>query len=238
MATGTDKRSRRAVLAGLGGGVAALVAQAIGRPLPAQADGETVKVGHVRANAMSPTVIRNRINDEDVFVARSDGDGAAITGASARSTGVFAQGGSVGLLARGGFAGVSGDGEGLGLFGSSDFGTGVTGLGHSRAGVHGISDGGIGVLAESSAGFALTAEGRVTFPRISGVAVVPPGETSHIVAQPGSFVAPGAFVLLTPRRNLDGRDLWYKTDPEANTFTIHLSEPRTNPTPVAWLLVG
>jgi hypothetical protein len=47
MATDTDQRSRRAVLAGLGGGVAALLAQAVGRPLPASADGETVKVGGV-----------------------------------------------------------------------------------------------------------------------------------------------------------------------------------------------
>jgi hypothetical protein len=51
-------------------------------------------------------------------------------------------------------------------------------------------------------------------------------------------VTPEAFVLLAPRANLNGRDLWYTTDPEADTFAIHISQPRSKPLPVAWLLLG
>jgi hypothetical protein len=61
---------------------------------------------------------------------------------------------------------------------------------------------------------------------------------SSSVTVQSAVVVQDSFVLLTPRSNLRGRDLWYTTNPEADTFTIHISEPRSNPTLVAWLLLG
>jgi hypothetical protein len=45
-------------------------------------------------------------------------------------------------------------------------------------------------------------------------------------------------VLLSPKANLGGRDLWFTTNATANTFTIRMSSARTSSTPVAWLLLG
>jgi hypothetical protein len=71
---------------------------------------------------------------------------------------------------------------------------------------------------------------------MSGVAIIAAARSSVTVQSVD--VVQASFVLLTPRTNLRGRDLWYTTDPEANAFTIHMSEPRSNPTPVGWLLLG
>jgi hypothetical protein len=267
------QRSRRALLFGAAGGIAAVAAQALGRPLPVAADGETVRVGGVHANAMSPTVIRNRVNSDNVFVAESRGEGTALMGRSARGTGVEARG-ETGLVAFGGRYGIivgsEGDGAagllssvsgpssiaveahsqgGLGVVGitSSESSAGVSGQGPS-IGVEGFSVDGAAILGDSPFGTALRAvsgegvgldvqRGRVTIAQVSGVAVIPGGATSTTVT-PGVDVVPGAFVLLTPRRNLGGRDLWYTTNAKADTFTIHISEGRPRPTPVAWLLIG
>jgi hypothetical protein len=53
----TEARSRRAILAALGGGFAALVAQAIGRPLPARAvDGDAVNVGAAETGSTETSI--------------------------------------------------------------------------------------------------------------------------------------------------------------------------------------
>jgi hypothetical protein len=220
MAIENIQRSRRAVLTGLGGGVAALVAQALGRPLPALAEGENIKVGGQHGTARSPTVLRNRVNAEEVFVARSDSYGTALEGHS------------------GGVA-VYGEGS-LAVYGVSppQNGVGVRGQCFGGIGVEAVSDDGIGIWAYALRGVALQVDtGRIRVPSVSRVATIEAGRSAVTVHAPVDVVE-DSFVLLTPRTNLRGRDLWYTTDPEADTFTIHISEPRTNPTAVAWLLLG
>jgi hypothetical protein len=51
-------------------------------------------------------------------------------------------------------------------------------------------------------------------------------------------ILPTSFVLLTPMDNLNGRDLWFSTQPGERTFTIHVIPPPTEPIAVGWLLLG
>lgn len=113
---------------------------------------------------------------------------------------------------------VSGQGTGIDVF---------TGEGTS---IHVFSDLAHGIDVE---------RGRVRFKQVSGVATIPAGASS-VTLSPGVGIVRASFVLLTPRAYLGGRDLWYTTDPAADTFTIHLSSPSPsrNGFPVAWLLLG
>jgi hypothetical protein len=107
-----------------------LVAQAVGRPVPALADGETVKVGRVHGKAMSPTVIRNRDKGQmaDVFVARTDGGANGVIGISSWGWGVTGQG-LIGVEGVSDWIGVVGSGPQQGVLGrpTVDAGTGVRG---------------------------------------------------------------------------------------------------------------
>lgn len=118
-------RSRRALLAGGLGGLAALAVQALGRPVRVNAaDGQTVVVGGEYTSS-SPTKITNG----------SAGDpGIAIWGASTQSVGVY--GSSSGAA---GVVGETSNGNGVHGFGTS---AGVRGQGTSY-GVRG--DGSVGV---------------------------------------------------------------------------------------------
>jgi hypothetical protein len=86
----TSKRTRRAVLAGVFGGLVGVVAQAA-RPLTAAAEGETVKVGGDYYSATTRTTLKNSANDNDVFAAVTTGNGKALWGKSYAGTGVYAQ---------------------------------------------------------------------------------------------------------------------------------------------------
>lgn len=91
--------------------------------------------------------------------------------------------------------------------------------------------------------FAYDALGRVTDiqhaydEKISGTASLPPGAVS-VTISPEVEVTPTSFVLLTPKVDLQGRDLWFTTAPGPNTMTIRISSPRSTSTKVAWLLLG
>jgi hypothetical protein len=74
----TIQRSRRALLAGSIGALAAFVGQAIGRPLPARAEGEPIVVGGEYTDATSVTRIRNGTNNA-----------AVLRGESVSGTGIY-----------------------------------------------------------------------------------------------------------------------------------------------------
>ena len=95
---------------------------------------------------------------------------------------------------------------------------------------------GTGVKAASDSGLAFRAEGRVSF-STSGIAIIGKNSTAAVVL-PGVDVTPASFVLLTPRGNLGGRDLWYTISPGTDRFTIRLSSALPTNLQVAWLLLG
>lgn len=59
-----------------------------------------------------------------------------------------------------------------------------------------------------------------------------------VTVSPGVNVTPSSFVLLTPKTNLGGRNLWFTTNATANIITIRMSSARSSGTKVAWLLLG
>lgn len=105
-------RSRRALLAAATGAAGAVVAQALGRPLPTRAnDGQAVLVGGVYT-ATKATFIMNTTNDDQVFYGWSTHGGHGVRGNS---------------------------GSGFGLYGSSGTGTGIFGHSDSGIAIHGES---------------------------------------------------------------------------------------------------
>lgn len=109
-------------------------------------------------------------------------------------------------------------------------GTGIDVFTGEATSIHVVSDQAHGLDVE---------RGRVRFRQVSGVATIKPGASS-LTLSPGVGLVRASFVLLTPRASPGGRDLWYTTDPAADTFTIHLSSPPPGREgfPVAWLLLG
>jgi hypothetical protein len=135
--------SRRALLAGVLGGIGAWAASAVGRNNPVRAaDGETVLVGG-EYTSTSVTKISNIANGADVLAAASN-SGTAIFGI-----------GNVGVFGRGGTWGARGTGTGFGstgVFGDCENGNGVEGFSQSSSasGVWGHSNGGYGVSGSTS----------------------------------------------------------------------------------------
>jgi hypothetical protein len=164
-------RSRRALLVGALGGVAAVVSQALGRPLGVHAgagnDGDPMVVGGEYFDARSRTFLKNATNNDDVFVAVTSGSGKGVWGKNdGGGPGVYGQATNAGS----GVQGVSGVGLGVygtstsnaGVWGESTDGVGVRGrsttdrgvLGSGRTiGVEGRSDVGTGVEGTSQSGF-------------------------------------------------------------------------------------
>ena len=93
------------------------------------------------------------------------------------------------------------------------------------------------VLADTESGYALQTYGRLKLNDTSGVAIIPIGSTSITVAPPVDLTE-SSFVLLTPRANLNGRDLWFSVDTTADALTIRISSSRANETRISWLLLG
>jgi hypothetical protein len=124
-------RSRRAILAALGGGVAALVAQALGRPLPLRAaDGDAVNVGAAETGATETSI--------------------TVTGAATAFRGQSAQGhGLVGVSSEGSVDNAKGTGV-VGIAGPATNAEADT----HQTGVYGFTEGtdahGQGVWGDSS----------------------------------------------------------------------------------------
>lgn len=115
---------------------------------------------------------------------------------------------------------------------------GVWGRSNAGRGVYGQATGGVGVYAQAGVnGIAMRANGRVKVDKVSGVATIKAGSTG-VTLTPGVKVTSASFVLLTPKVNLGGRDLWFTTNSTAGTLTIRMSSARTSGTKVAWLLLG
>jgi hypothetical protein len=152
-------RSRRELLAGAAGGVLALVASAIGRPLPARAaDGQAVLVGGEYTSTSVTKITNGTPRDASLPLEASSGDaiqgdsssGIAIRGVSGSYVGVWGE--STSLI---GVRGVSA--SGTGIAGSSTSGAGVIGASSAAVGVSGQGRT-VGVLGNSAAGVAVRAE--------------------------------------------------------------------------------
>lgn len=231
----TTQRSRRGLLAGAAAAAAAAVAASVARVAPTTAaDGDEAILGVVN-DAESSTVFRT----EGTWALQGlSTNGRGVNGQSTAGQGVH---GESELSA--GVAGKSAEGNGMhgtsrdnrGVWGESTSGPGVEGESTNAAGVK--ARGATGVLASSAAGLALhTTSGRVRFEGISGVATIPEGST-EVEVETSVPLDKNTFVLLTPRANLNGRDLWYQIPSETGKVTIRMDKARTKNTPVAYLIL-
>ena len=108
-----------------------------------------------------------------------------------------------------------------------------------HVGVFGVADrsDGRGVLARSRDGRALQANGRVRF-STSGVATIPAG-ASEVIVTPAFRVVSSAKVLATAQGDAGSLTTvrFVTIDPAADTFTVHMTEPVTASTTVAWFVL-
>jgi hypothetical protein len=255
----SPSRSRRTLLAGALGGLAAWAAAAIGRATPVAAtNGDPVIVGSANIGS-TRTIITATAPDEPAVVglatANPGTSGIGVQGVSGALSGSGVLGeatntnhnaaGVRGVTASPNGAGVWGQAQttsngttAAGLYGESSAtnGFGVIGL-SPHLGVVGVSRG-TAVQAEAlGPGMALRVLGRATFDRTSGVATISAGRTS-VAVTPKVAVDAAAFVLVTAHDNIGARSLWVTLNPRAGTFTIRMSSSRSSTTRVAWLLVG
>ena len=244
----TKSSSRRALLAGAIGGIGAVAAGAMAKVSPVRAgvDGDVV-LGATN-NATAQTLISNSSADGNAFaglatsgfgVAGLSSNNYGVVGSSGTSAGVYAtSNSSTGLL---GASGASPDAKpktGVYGYANQDAGSrGVYGYSGKGHGVDGRAWGGVGVYAKAQTGYALRTSGRIAADKVSGVATIPAGSVS-VTVSPGVNVTSGSFVLLTPQNRLYGRDLWYTTNPGADSITLHLSSSRSYASKIAWLLMG
>lgn len=260
----SHRRTRRSMLAATGAGVAALAAQALGRPMPASATHGDVHLGGTNQTD-NVTTIHNTWSSGD-----------AISGV-APDVGVRGQG-ATGVLGTSSNAGIGVSGRsnaaatsaavnaeplgatqtGIGVYGESKYGTGIKAVAEQRAGLHAI--GGLwGVVAEGSqngvyasspgvavaavasgpGGVAFGASGRVDF-STSGLATVAVGTKSKTVPV-GVDVTAGARVLCTLESNQAALFIQRVTkNLSADSFTVFLNVAvKSGKTvKVAWFVIG
>lgn len=148
----------------------------------------------------------------------------------------------------------------VGTVGQSSVGTGV--LGHSgtgavpnppdNVGVYGYATNGTGAraifgrtmsgtalygTATLAAGYALKTSGRLSFAKVSGVAVLAAGNTS-ITVPVATDVTSASYVLLTPQGDPGSRRLWATKNTGTNEITIRSNVSAGTALSVAWLLVN
>jgi hypothetical protein len=160
----TANRTRRELLAASVGGLAALLANAFGRPSEVRAgsDGDVVLDG--TNTAADTTSIKNATTTKTVLHVENTVLGSIGLVAAGRLRGVHAfgsdavtaEGDQYGIRASGGSAGVVGTSSGNGHSGVSGFadkdGIGVKGESDTRVGVYGRSDSGDAIYAETESG--------------------------------------------------------------------------------------
>jgi hypothetical protein len=171
----TGVRSRRALLFGAAGGIAAIAAHAVGRPPPAAATHGDVHLGGTN-QATTMTVISNIAESGSGLLVTGNGLegglGWGIQGSSNLGAGLDGRSGyGNGVIGRSsqatGVAGESFDGYGVhghsnetyGVYGTSDSSYAVAGLSSTSAGVAGFSDGGHGVIGSTSSAVGVLGQG-------------------------------------------------------------------------------
>lgn len=188
--TGAE-RSRRALLAGGIGGLVAVVAAALGRPLPASAtDGDILHVGD-ELTATSVTKLTNLTNHARVLEATSS------HGIAVYATSDSAQAISGSSVSNAGVRGSSA--TGAGVFGGSMSGHGVAGSSQSGRGVYGLSDTGAGLV-----GWSVSATGVLGTVGTS-MPPTPPASTAVYGDAPGGTSVRGVHGRTTGGRGVFGQ---------------------------------
>lgn len=127
-------------------------------------------------------------------------------------------------------------------------GTALTGAASDGVGVQAIADRGLAISAMAVEGVAVDARsfggdairvrhGRVRLGGLSGLVTIREGE-ERVVVSPWVPFRAGSILLLSPRSDLGGRDLWYELDGEERQYAIRVSAPATVRIDVGWVLLN
>jgi hypothetical protein len=260
--TPSPARSRRAIVMGALGGLAALAVNAV-RPLEARAGVDGDVVLNTTNAGTSTTGIQNTTNSATVFFAASYGGGNGLTGSSqsaigvsglsSTSIGIFgsSQTDSVGVLGYSGGVnppprvktGVYGiatqDANSRGVWGTAYAGRGVFGEATSGLGVRGFAQSGVGLSGEATTGYALRTKGRVRLDQSAGITTVAAGTATKLVT-PGIDLTSTSAVVATLNGDAGGSVAVKRVsiNTTANTFTIVLTGNAASSVKVAWLVLG
>lgn len=219
--------SRRAIVAALGGGFLALVAQALNRPIPLRAthDGTSnLHVGGTNSTTTTTTLTTNGTDPAQFgFLAQAPTDGFGVKG-TGFDGGVLGEGGEGDGVVGLGAAGVYGSG-GYGVMGDvSAGGTGVYGFVGDVAAP--LAPGGVAIYAAAATNAltALQVKGKARFNR-SGKTSVAVGASYRNVSMAG--VGASSLVFATVQTNRAG--YWLQAVvPYSGGFRIHLNKAVTN----------
>ena len=219
MTTRETSRRRLLTLGAAAVGTAALgAAEVMAAPGAAAADGDPVLLAATN-QAHNPTVIEIVDSGETGLIVRSHADDGSVVGINEANDGY-------GLRGTGAYIGVNAVGGEIGVYSTSDYGTGVRALTYDGVALHGST--------AVDAGLALDVEGAVHLSR-SGRAIIPKGRRSANVS---AGVRATSSVLATLQGHQDGVSLEAAVPhPGQGTFTVWLSKPASAPMAVAWMLI-
>jgi hypothetical protein len=200
--------TRRNVLVAAAGALAAFIAQAVGRPLPARAEGEAVVVCGEYTTATSVTKIANTTSDDPVIWAESSLGGTAVYASSGSFTGVYgnstshygvygASGSGTGVRGSAGVAPATSAPAKTGVYGyaTQDANArGVTGQSTSGRGLNGVATTGVAVYGIATTGYALRTSGKVRLEKSGGTTTIAAGTKSTTVT-PGIDLTPSSAVM-------------------------------------------
>lgn len=230
MVTGSELRSRRALLAGSIGALAALAAQAIGRAdIASAANGDPVLVGkdNLQTEYQWTTIARSDQDTRVAFATPTDGlVGTTFVNNGSGVVGVVGSGqGSVGVaaLTRGHHSQVAveadcreGNGEGIA--------------------VRARTKNGIGVYASAPGGYAIQAVGRTVFSR-SGKVTFSKGQATRTVT--GNSLTADSLIVATIQGDVSGT--WVRgvsINTSTGKFTIRLNKAAPKQLKVGWFIVN
>ncbi len=220
-------RSRRAIVGAGLGTLAALAAQAIGRPLPAAAGGQSVIMGQTNTSDQAATTLDRQDGKSNVSLA---GPGYAI------ATHVFAADGS-GIVAFSDATGAraitartqgSSSQVALEALTTSGNGEGVS--------LHAETKNGIAVLAECTGGEAIRVNGMAVFSR-SGKETFAAGQSKKTVAS--GRLSADSLVIATIQGDVAGT--WVRgvtVNVVGPSFTIRLNKAAPKALTVGWFIVN
>jgi len=184
-----------------------------------------------------------------------DGESAGVSGQSTLGSGVFASSNATDSAAL--FAhsagnstavfGYSGDDQPampvkVGVYGHATqdaAARGVLGTSTSGQGVRGEATSGSGVMAVATSGYALRSSGRVRFEKSAGIATIPAGANSILVA-PGINLTATSAVLATLQDSAGGTTTVHRVRVYTTTdeFRIYLTANATAAVKVAWFVLS
>lgn len=223
----TSTRSRRAMLAGSLAALGALIAQALGRPLPVQAGGNALILGQQNSTDAASTAVFRQDDASNLTLA---------TASYAAFGNVFTPSG-IGIGGRAqanGAKGVAGSTNGhhsqIAVLADTTVGAG------EGTSVKALTKNGIGVYAECTGGAAIIAQGMTVFSR-SGKASFATGQTARTLS--AGRVTADTLVVATIQGDVAGT--WVRgvtVNVARQQFTIRLNKAAPKDLKVGWFVVN